>query len=59
LFPLVASPSVSELAVSEASELVTFVRFGVISVGVIKDEWLLVIQLDKKIGYILEVVDIA
>ena len=41
------------------SELVTFVRFSVISVGVIKDEWLLVIQLDKKIGYILEVVDIA
>ena len=37
---LVASPSVSEL------ELPTFVLFGVVSVGVVKNDWLLVIQLD-------------
>ena len=38
---LVASPSVSELG------LPTFVLFGV---GVVKNDWLLVIQLDEKIG---------
>ena len=50
---LVASPSVSEPG------LPTFILFGVVSVGVVKSDWLLVIQLDEKLGYILEVVDVA
>jgi hypothetical protein len=44
---------VSELGLSR------FVLFGVVSVGVVKNDWLLVIQLDEKLGYILDVVDVA
>ena len=44
---------VSELGLSR------FVLFGVVSVGVVKNDWLLVIQLDEKIGYILDLVDVA
>jgi hypothetical protein len=48
----------SLLMVSELG-LSTFVLFGVVSVGVVKNDWLLVIQLDEKIGYILDLVDVA
>jgi hypothetical protein len=48
----------SLLMVSELG-LSTFVLFGVVSVGVVKNDWLLVIQLDEKVRYILDVVDVA